>query len=164
MTTGAVLSSARKAAGLSIADVAAQMRLSPRQIEALEGDRYADLPGPVFVRGFIRNYARVLRLDPVPLLNALEPELNEEAPLRVRETSGTLPISARRDHARPLLILFCTILIAVLAAGGYELWSRHKEQKPQAAEAAASRATRPAVVPAEKLQQPTPAVVPSVPP
>lgn len=127
-TPGAALSGARKAAGLSVADVAAQMRLSPRQVEALEADRYTELPGAVFVRGFIRNYARVLKLDPVPLLNALEPTLDDDAPLRVRATSGTLPLAARRDHARPLLIVFCSIFVVVVAAGGYELWSRQREQ------------------------------------
>jgi len=158
-----VLANAREAAGLSVADVAAQLRLSPRQIEALEAGRHNDLPGAVFVRGFIRNYARVLKLDPVPLLHALELNLDEEAPLRVRETSGTLPLSARRDHAKPLLFLFCTIVVVVIAAGGYELWSRQTEQKTEAADVTDSPAAQ-TVVPAEKLQQPMPSVVTPEPP
>ena len=155
-TPGTVLAAARKAAGLSVADVAAQMRLSPRQVEALEADRYGDLPGAVFVRGFIRNYARVLKVDPVPLLQALEPELADDAPLRVQATSGALPV--RRNHAKPLFVVFCMIVIAVLVAGGYELWSRHGEQAAEKApDAAASRASRSEV--SEKVRQPAPAVV-----
>ena len=157
MTPGTVLASARKAAGLSIADVAQQMRLSPRQVEALEADRYEALPGAVFVRGFIRNYARVLKLDPTPLLHSLEPTLDEEAPLRIRETSGTLPLAARRDHVRPLLVLFCAIVVALLAAGGYELWSRQKEQKPTVAiDASRGQSTQSMVIPTEPPQQQTP--------
>ena len=159
MNPGAVLANAREAAGLSVAAVAAQLRLSPRQIEALEADRYCDLPGAVFVRGFIRNYARMLKLDPVPLLHALEPALDEEAPLRVRETSGALPLSARRGPARPLLFLFCAIVIVVMTAGGYELWSRQKEQKSEAvAESTDARAAQSTEKPAENVQQPTPTV------
>ena len=157
MTPGTVLASARKAAGLSIADVAQQMRLSPRQVEALEADRYEALPGAVFVRGFIRNYARVLKLDATPLLHSLEPALDEEAPLRVRATAGTLPLTARRDHVRPLLVLFCAILVAVLAAGGYELWSRQKEQKTTVAtNASRGQSAQSMVMPTEPLQQQTP--------
>ena len=164
MTPGTVLTSARKAAGLSIADVAQQMRLSPRQVEALEADRYEALPGAVFVRGFIRNYARVLKLDPAPLLQALEPALDAEAeaPLRVRETSGTLPLAARRDHVRPLLVLFSVIVAAFLAAGGYELWDRQKEQTPTVvADGSRSQASPMAVVPREPLQQETPSAASS---
>jgi cytoskeleton protein RodZ len=103
------------------------MRISPRQVQALEADRYADLPGAVFVRGFIRNYARVLKLDPIPLLHALEPALAQAAPLRAHATSGTLPVPARRDHSRLLLVLLGVLFLAVIVAGGYELWSRQKE-------------------------------------
>ena len=157
MTPGTVLASSRKAAGLSVADIAAQLRLSPRQVEALEADRYEALPGAVFVRGFIRNYARVLKLDPTPLLQALEPTLGEEAPLRVRATSGTLPLAARRDHVKPLLILFCAILIALLAAGGYELWSRQTEQnRAVVASAPGSQVAQSTAVPLEPVQQQAP--------
>jgi cytoskeleton protein RodZ len=142
VTPGTALRRAREAAGLSVADVAAQMRLAPRQVEALEADRYADLPGAVFARGFLRNYARVLKLDPVPLLHALEPALDEEIPLRVRETAGALPVSARRDHAKPLLVLLGLIFLAVLAASGYELWMRQKEMAKKAAEAAKAESLR----------------------
>src|SRR5262245_39729621 len=93
VTPGTQLRAARTAAGLSVAEVAAQMRISPKQVEALEADRYAELPGTVFVRGFIRNYARVLKLDPVPLLHALEPVLGEEAPLKAQVTAGKMPES-----------------------------------------------------------------------
>lgn len=161
VSPGAVLASARQAAGLSVADVAAQMRLAPRQVEALEADRYAELPGAVFVRGFVRNYARVLKLDPAPLLNALEPALDQEAPLRMRATSGALPLAARRDHARPLLIVFFVIVAVGAAGGGYELWRRQQEQPepPRSSAQSGAGTAQSVVVPAENLQQPAPKVL-----
>jgi cytoskeleton protein RodZ len=54
----------RRAQGLSLGDVARQLKLSVRQVEALERDEYSAFPGPVFVRGFLRNYAKLLQLDP----------------------------------------------------------------------------------------------------
>ena len=49
---GRHLTAAREAQGLSIAEAAAALKLSPKQIEALENDWYDRLPGPIFVRGF----------------------------------------------------------------------------------------------------------------
>ena len=65
---GAALAAARVAQGLSLEDVARQIKLSVAQIRAIEADDYAKLPSPVFVRGFIRNYARTVKLDAVNLL------------------------------------------------------------------------------------------------
>jgi cytoskeleton protein RodZ len=57
-----------------VAEVARQLRLSTRQIEALEADDHASLPGKTFLRGFLRNYAKLLQLDPEPLLALCQPE------------------------------------------------------------------------------------------
>jgi cytoskeleton protein RodZ len=68
VAAGARLRDARLAAGLSIDAVAQQLKLAPRQVKALEDDDYAQLPGRTFVRGFMRNYARLVRLDPDAVL------------------------------------------------------------------------------------------------
>lgn len=72
-TPGSVLRRAREARGQSIADVVQVIRFSPRQIEALERDDYASLPGSTAVRGLVRNYAKFLKLDAAPLLAQLAP-------------------------------------------------------------------------------------------
>lgn len=69
---GELLIAARERWNLSDADLARQMRLGLRQIQALEENRFDDLPGNTFVRGFIRNYARVVQADPEPFLQAYE--------------------------------------------------------------------------------------------
>ena len=69
---GQYLSRARAARGLSVADIAQTLKFSERQIEALERDDYQLLSGATFIRGFIRNYARILKIDPVPLIAMLE--------------------------------------------------------------------------------------------
>lgn len=61
---------ARQSRGLEIERIAAQLHLRPGVVDAIEQDRYAELPGPVFVSGYIRNYARLLGLDPEPLIAA----------------------------------------------------------------------------------------------
>lgn len=65
---GTQLRQVREARGMSIAEVAASLKMSPRQIEAVENEDFSRLAGATFVRGFIRNYARLLKTDPAPLL------------------------------------------------------------------------------------------------
>jgi cytoskeleton protein RodZ len=81
VSPGAQLAAAREARGLSVADIAQQLKLSPSQVEALETDDYRRLPSPVFVRGFIRNYARLVKLDAATLLAHMEQELPRAAPV-----------------------------------------------------------------------------------
>ena len=87
---GPQLAAAREACGFSVVDVARQLKLSPWQIEALEADDYSRLPGTVFVRGFIRNYARLVKLDPARLLALAESDSPSPAARPVPE----LPPSA----------------------------------------------------------------------
>jgi cytoskeleton protein RodZ len=68
---GSRLKSAREAAGLSLDQVAQQLKLAPRQVRALEDEDFAQLPGRTFARGFVRNYARLMNLDGDDLLSML---------------------------------------------------------------------------------------------
>ena len=70
-SAGALLRSAREASGMTIDAVAQQLKLAPRQVRALEEGDYTHLPGRTFVRGFMRNYARLVRLDAETVLGAL---------------------------------------------------------------------------------------------
>ena len=71
VAAGTLLREGREAAGLTVAAVAQQLKLAPRQIVALEEGDFAKLPGRTFIRGFLRNYARLLRLDPDAVIAAL---------------------------------------------------------------------------------------------
>ena len=81
---GAALLAERRIQGLSLGDIARQLKLSVRQVEALERDEYGSFSGSVFVRGFLRNYAKLLRLDPDRLLEAAGESI---APVPVNETA-----------------------------------------------------------------------------
>lgn len=69
---GRVLHDERTRRKLELEAVARQLRLSLTQVRALEADDYEKLPGTTFVRGFIRNYARILEIDAEPLLARFE--------------------------------------------------------------------------------------------
>lgn len=71
-TVGPKLRDARVARGLSLEDVAAITKVPKSTLALIEVDQYATLPAPVFVRGFIRSYAKVVGLDPNPLVRSFE--------------------------------------------------------------------------------------------
>jgi cytoskeleton protein RodZ len=121
-TAGGELRAARVAAGLDIDVIAQQLKLAPRQVQALENDDYAKLPGRTFVRGFVRNYARLLQLDPddvVALLPGADvaPSLERPTITPSRRAMGELPADtpARRAWARWVIPL---VLIAIIVAAG----------------------------------------------
>ncbi len=66
---GHILREARETKGLTLAEVQDKTRINAHFLEALENGDYAVLPTPVHARGFLRNYARYLGLDPQPLLD-----------------------------------------------------------------------------------------------
>ncbi len=77
---GGALRLARENQGLVVQDIASRLRISPKQIEAIEADNFAVLPEPTIVRGFIRNYAKLLKISAEPLLDAYNVLVPSNAP------------------------------------------------------------------------------------
>jgi len=65
---GAQLAALRQARGWSVEQVASQLKLATRQVNAIEADNYEALPGAVITRGFIRAYAKLLGVDSAALM------------------------------------------------------------------------------------------------
>jgi cytoskeletal protein RodZ len=76
---GGHLRALREAKGSSLEDMARSTRVGIRHLEALEEERLADLPPPVFVRGFIRAYCGFLRESPDEALSRYEALAGERA-------------------------------------------------------------------------------------
>ena len=69
---GERLKQAREAAGLSIDEVAAKLHMPARIVHSLEAEDWSRLGAPVFVRGQVRSYSRLMGLATVPMLDALD--------------------------------------------------------------------------------------------
>ena len=125
---GARLRAAREAAGLSLDQVAQQLKLAPRQVKALEDESFGELPGRTFSRGFVRNYARLLHLDAQDLLAHL-PDVSQAPALESPTLHSTGSMIAELPSASasrtglgrwliPLILIAC-----IVAAAAYE-WYR----------------------------------------
>ena len=137
--TGAVLFKERRRQGLSLGDISRQLKLSVRQVEALERDDYAGYKSPVFIHGFIRNYAKLLGLDPEPLIRAtdlsLDPPVIAALTARQQERSQATRLENRKYRLWPALV---TVLLVGIAAAVY-FGSRHAPDARRAAPTAAAR-------------------------
>ncbi|QDC44014.1 helix-turn-helix domain-containing protein [Methylophilus medardicus] len=114
---GSVLKAAREAKGLSIHEVCSQLRLGVKQIQAIEQDDFEKLPQPSIVRGFIRNYARLLNIDVQPIIEAYQRLAPNNAPLSlsVRSNASRSVIDKPPPMMRPQRLL--TLLVFLVLAG-----------------------------------------------
>jgi len=123
---GLSLTRLREARGWTLAEVSVRLKFSERQLAALEAERWADLPHGLPLRGLVRNYARLLELDPEALLTALEPQLDARqagrAQLGVSSSSQLASeraahlMSQASDHRRRIVWLVGAAVLIGLAA------------------------------------------------
>jgi cytoskeletal protein RodZ len=98
---GSILREAREAQGLTLAQVGEQTRINPRFLSALESGDYGLLPTPVHVRGYLRNYARFLELDPEPLLERYEVTSKAQPVAKPDKVWDTVAVGATPDETDP---------------------------------------------------------------
>jgi cytoskeleton protein RodZ len=110
-TVGQMLRAARESISLSAADVARQLRLGLRQIEALEADEFHALPGNTIVRGFIRNYAKLLQSDAGPFLAAYERSSPQREENRIAGPAEHIDISPRPSRRWLWYVLGVVVLV-----------------------------------------------------
>lgn len=111
----------RERKGLALADVSARLRIRRPYLEAIEDGRFTELPGAVYVSGFLRQYAEFLGLDPDQVLKSYQGE-SDGAALHRPVLNFPLP---RPEERTPRLWLVVGAL--VLAGIAYALWYRHQE-------------------------------------
>ncbi|ABE49889.1 helix-turn-helix domain-containing protein [Methylobacillus flagellatus] len=113
---GPTLVAARESLGLGAEDVANRLRLSLRQVQALENDDFAALPEAVITRGFIRNYARLVNIDAAPLLRVYSQYVPVQDSQAISIPSANIVISGEAGAPwRPYM--WFGILLVVLMAG-----------------------------------------------
>ncbi|MCC6071649.1 helix-turn-helix domain-containing protein [Massilia sp. GCM10020059] len=124
---GKTLAAAREAMGWSVEQIADQLKMAVRQVVALEAGDYAALPGPAVVRGFVRAYAKVVRLDPAPLVAQIAldaPEAGIAGSIR-RERPATFSEVRFPSHGKrsklPLVPILAVLLVAAAGIGAWQL-------------------------------------------
>ncbi len=127
---GAQLREERLRRKLALDDIARETRISSRYLQAIEAEDYAKLPGLVFTRNFVRQYAKLLEIDAEQLLNQM-PKLDEsmvplpDPPARVRRRQWHLRSNPAFASAAWLAVLMVAGVAAYYHFNGFP-WVREK--------------------------------------
>jgi cytoskeletal protein RodZ len=120
---GNFLKHEREVRHISLGELSQVTRIPLRQLELLEEDRFDDLPGEVFARGFIKSYARAVGVDEAPLLARFDRGRTvSEPPAPI--TAVTSPERGRRFGIALALVI---LLILFTLALSIVLRPRHRD-------------------------------------
>ena len=124
---GPVLSAKREELRWSLEEAAERLKLTPRQVVALEANDFDALPGMSSVRGFVRSYAKLMGLDPEPLLEMMVNEPNPaqghmllRRPLPMNGFPGRRASSSSRTAAWTKKFALIFVVAAGVAVLGYQ--------------------------------------------
>jgi cytoskeleton protein RodZ len=160
---GKQLAAQREAMGWTVEQVAEQLKLAVRQVIALEAGDYASLPGPAVVRGFVRAYAKIVRLDPAPLVamipidTATAAETATTARPQKQATfseSSRFPLHGKRSGL-PIGWIAAAVVVVVAAAAAWHLGliPHGKDVAPNVSSPATAPAAQPGTT-TEPVQKP----------
>ncbi|NWG22020.1 MAG: helix-turn-helix domain-containing protein [Chloroflexi bacterium] len=147
---GEQLRAARESQGISLSQAAAETRILQRYIVALEDGDYQNLPGDVYIRGFIRNYAAFLGLSADELIECYRYERGRTDPIRIVPATSNPRV---RGCVAPSLIGVFFVVLALVGVT-YLVLSATNRIGESAQLAAAPTITPP----------PAPSPLPTVPP
>jgi cytoskeleton protein RodZ len=151
---GAKLRRAREAKGMSLADVATATRIAQRQLDAIEREDYAALPGIPYAIGFARAYARAVDLDEVAVSAEVRAAVSQSS-LGTNRYEMFEPADPARVPSRTLA--WTAAAIALVVAIGFGVWRAQLLTAPTQQQVAEQEqaAPPPAVAPTGARPAPT---------
>lgn len=167
-TFGERLRREREMRGIGLEEIATATKISTRNLKALEDEKFSQLPGGIFNKGFVRAYAKFLGIDEEQVVAEYETAAEQTENAREQKLRQELakpeikPKDEREINLEPKSqwgTIAVIVLIAVLAYSGYTVYQKKKAEraeKERAAQAAAGQMqqaqpvqTPPVTIPAE---------------
>lgn len=115
---GAQLAAARLLKGLSVDYVANKLHLREQIIELLEADAYHKMPEPVFIKGYLRAYARLVDMPSEPLLATFNQLYVPEKKLEKAALWQSRRETNKAEHA----VRWLTGIFALVVIGAVAMW------------------------------------------
>jgi len=159
-SVGETLRRERQRKELSLEQISRETKISSRMLEAIERDQFDRLPGGVFAKNFVRQYARVLGLDEEELAVEVQKAVQAEPELPGLSSEASEPVfkvpkvrqweSSGSHSNSPLPALAMVVAVMLVCSGIYAWWQRSRRPAPAAARplaaASVSKPTAPAPV------------------
>jgi cytoskeletal protein RodZ len=144
---------AREARGASLSDVADQIRIRSVYLSAIEDEHWNAIGAPVYIRGFLRTYARYLRLDPEEAVA----EFNATLPEPPAPSTDEPPARSPRSGRSGLLLIWIAGTVAVLLVA-FVVYNELTLRSQQAVAMASAAPTAALASPSPPAPSPTPAL------
>ena len=137
-SVGEILQRQRQEKNLGVTQIAERLRLDPRVIQALESDDYSSLPAALYVRGYLRSYARLVGLDPAALIDRYNNDSPSELPEIIPEVRHPTQTSSSDKPVQAITLLVTFLMVILVVAWWQSNFvvrpGGRGEQPPQAAE------------------------------
>ena len=138
LTVAEQLRLGREAVKLEVHQVAEATKLKTDQIRALEQGNYDYFTAAIYLRGSVRTYAKLLKLDTVKLMAQLDTELgdskkfSEDMPGPARKMSGvdSIMLLLTRMNWGVIAVIIVLALLALAGSAGYRAWKNHQTADP----------------------------------
>ncbi len=125
---GQVLKAARLAQVMSVQDIARQLRLSEKQITAIEEDDHSKFPNQIFLRGFIRNYAKLVREDTKGFSQLLQDTFPPASTQGISFSVDGTPFTPDHKKSKGNIIILL-IVVLVLSLSIYEVYRSGRDDQ-----------------------------------
>jgi cytoskeletal protein RodZ len=158
VSVGADLASAREQRGLSVEDVSNATRIRAGLIRAIEADDFDPCGGAVYARGHIRGIARMIGIDPEPLVAEFDrTHVEEPAPVPVPNQPADPDLAARAERRRPnWTAAMAAALLVICGLAGYGVYSNHGSKPATSTSGEFPTVPRPSASPSPSVAAPSP--------
>lgn len=135
ISLGQKMRETREKQGYSLGDVAERLKLSAKQVESLENNEFEALPGVVFIRGFYRSYAKLLKLSDEQITADLNKYLPTNDQIYVKkladsgsaETFAPMKVQETTPSSGGIKWLVSGVLLVAVCVGGYYLFANKND-------------------------------------
>lgn len=122
-TAGQLLQEKRLEKELSLADIAQKIKVKPEYLTSIENSDFASLPGATHTKGFLRNYAEALRLNPDTIVAMFRRDFEENSAGEIVPRGLVEPLSGKRKIPPASTILLSLAVLAFLGFLSFQLLS-----------------------------------------
>lgn len=131
-TIGDLLRSAREKAHFTLEDLAKDTHIKLEYLVALEENNFDALPAATFIKAYIRNYARIFKLDEKPLLAILRRDYEESVKGQLIPREFLYPQLKKKTLWSPIHLVFLSVMMVFAVFFSYALWQWFQLNRPPA--------------------------------
>jgi len=129
-TIGDLLRSAREKAHFTLEDLTKDTHIKLEYLVALEENNFDALPAATFIKAYIRNYARIFKLDEKPLLAILRRDYEESVKGQLIPREFLYPQLKKKTLWSPIHLVFLSVMLIFTVFFSYALWQWFQLNRP----------------------------------